>query len=139
MSDLRSRILAAQQQHLLRVHVPEWGADVWVRCLSLAERLSFEREHGSYDNIDAKDQEKRNRWLVKYVLATATDENAKTLFSPEDEPLLMERTTATATERLGIAAVRHNNVAQADIDELGKGFRPVTNGASPSGSPVTSG
>jgi hypothetical protein len=138
--DLRQRILGAGPK-VIPVPIPEWGeaVEVGVRSLSLTERLAFEIENGPLEEIDRKkDPAAYNRWLVRYVLASACDLTGKRLFHPEDEAQLAQQ-AATAIERLCLAAMRVNVVTAAEVARVGEASGEARNGASPSDSPVTSG
>src|SRR5262245_55500713 len=137
--DLRQRILGTAPKVTL-VEVPEWpDAQLGVRILSLAERLAFETENGPLEAIDRKQNPAAyNAWLVRYVIATACDPVGARIFHPEDEPELA-RQAATAIERLCLAAMRINVITAAEVARVGEASGEARNGASPSGSPVTSG
>jgi hypothetical protein len=136
--DLRQRILGMAPK-VTMIDVPEWGDAVGVRRLSLIERLAFETENGQLEAIDRKqDPTRYNFWLVRYVIATACDAEGRRLFHPEDEDQLAQQ-AATAIERLCLAAMRENTWSSAEVARVGEAFGEAPNGASPSGSPVTSG
>jgi hypothetical protein len=42
--DLRKAILEAQDSELRKVHVPEWGVDVFIGVMTAGERDSWENE-----------------------------------------------------------------------------------------------
>src|SRR5262245_6242534 len=101
MDGLRLGIPGATPK-ITMVPVPEWGPEVQVgvRCLTLAERLAYETEHGTLDGIDRKaDPQSYNKWLITYVIAAACLPNGQRLFHPEDEAALAQQ-PATAIERL---------------------------------------
>jgi hypothetical protein len=141
MSDLRAAILANTDAHqpAFMVPVPEWGVEVGVRRLSLLERLTFEADNGPFEAQDRKDKPHAyNTWLIRYTIATACTKAGDKLFHPEDEEILAKK-SATAIERIVLAAIKANVVTAEDIADLGKVSGAVPNGGSPSGSPVTSG
>lgn len=139
MDDLRARILGRKSTAPYHIAVPEWGEDVWLRRLSVRERLEFERENSTLDVIDRKAEPVLyNRWLVRYVLATVCDESGRLLFSREDEEGLMT-SASTAIERLCLAAMRINQLSAAEVAKLGEVSSEVRNGSSPSDSPAISG
>lgn len=131
---LREKILAADDR-LVKITVPEWDAEVWVRRLKLHERQAFEEMVGAYDKLD---REARTTWMLKYVIEVACDSDGQRIFSPEDEAALASK-SATALERVLLTAFRVNTVRTEDLVALGNGSSPVPNGASRSSSPPTSG
>jgi hypothetical protein len=135
MNDLRARILGTRPK-ILTLDVPEWGdATVGVRSLTINERLSFEAENGSLDEIDRKTQrDKYNQWLVRYAMAcTCQPDNPQRLFGPEDEQAL-RATSALAIERICLVAMKVNSITAAEVAKLGEGSGEARNGASPSSS-----
>lgn len=136
--NLRELILAGAAR-LVKLPVAEWGVDVYLARMTLAEKLALSQRVGELEGIPEDDREARSRWMVRYVIAVALDETGKPIFSPEDEAGLFERSSATAIETVALSALRLNTLRRVDLDDLGKGFAPVQNGASPSGSPATSG
>ena len=138
LSDLRARILGSKPK-IVAVAVPEWGdVELGVRPLSLEERLTFEAANGALDTIDRKtDPTKYNKWLVRYVIASACDPSGAKLFHPDDERELMGK-SAVAIERLCLAAMRVNSLSTVEVAKLGEASGEAPNGASPSGSPAIS-
>ena len=139
--DLRAHILGLKDSRLpgLIVTVPEWEVDVGLRRLTLSERLAFEKANGAFDDINRNDDgDAYNVWLVRYVIATACTPGGDSLFHPEDESALLDK-SGTAIERLVLAALKINVMAKEDVESLGKSSGGAPNGASPSVSPVTSG
>lgn len=140
MDDLRHRILGKRdtKQPALMLEVPEWGETVGLRRLSLPERLAFETENGSIEDIDRKKERATyDRWMIRYVIATACTADGDRLFHPEDEESLALK-SGTAIERLALGAVKVNIVSAEEVNELGKSFGGARNGTSPSGLPATS-
>lgn len=141
MSDLRERILNRKKQKgpAATLDVPEWGEKIGVRHLTIREKLAFERENGAFETLDReKDAEAYSRWLVRYCIATATDLKGERLFHPEDEKSLDDE-SATAIQRLALMALKVNIVTAEEIRDMGNVSSGAPNGASPSGSPVTTG
>src|SRR5262245_54968780 len=114
MATLRDLILAAADR-LVKVPVPEWQVDVWVRRLNLAERQKFEDVVGAYEKLD---REAKNAWMVKYIIDVACDEAGRPIFSPEDEMALAQK-SAVALERVLLTAFRVNTVRAEDLVNLG--------------------
>jgi hypothetical protein len=137
--DLRARILGAPDRVApIPTLIPEWGETVYVRRLTLADRLTFEAEHGELADHDRKQKPREYaKWLVTYVIATACDANGTPIFSADDEAAL-DAKSGSAIERVAIVALKANTVTAEDVAALGKISGEARNGASPSGLPATS-
>lgn len=139
--DLRSRILGKKDSKSAArtLPIPEWDNEVvGVRRLSLTERLAFYAENGAFEELDKKTApEKYDRWLVRYIIATACTPEGARLFAAEDEPEVAGK-AGTALERLFIVALKVNYVSAEEIAALGKFSGEAPNGASPSALPLSS-
>jgi hypothetical protein len=138
--DLRQRILQkiAATPRLVKLAVPEWGEDVWIRRLTWPERIEFKDRHGDLTKFADEDEEGRLNWMATYVTEVCLDESGKRVFSPEDAGGLKHDSISTALERVTMAALRLNSLRMSDLDDLGKESLPILNGASPSDLPATS-
>ena len=107
---LAEEILAADQSHSLKVNVPEWKCDVWIRTLPLGELQSWElaclRAKG--DGID----DYRTRYLCKCLV----DADGKPLFTSEQ----LKGLSGTVGARLFKIAQRHNDLDEKEIEDIGK-------------------
>lgn len=129
--DLRQKILTAVDG-LVKVPVPEWGVDVWLRRLRLKEKLQYEELVTEIDNAEKKnDRTKRNEITIRYVIEYALDEMGQKIFSPEDAEILADK-GATALERILLTGFRINSVRTEELVALGNVSSETRNGASPS-------
>lgn len=108
------QILAADDLGLKRVDVPEWGGDVYVRVMSVRERDDYERlwlgkKETGIDNF-------RSQYLARVLC----NEKGELLFSRGQIDKLAEKSGAVMG-RLFDVAMRHNNMTEEDVKELGKG------------------
>lgn len=107
---LAEQILAADQSQSVKVAVPEWGCDVWIRTLPLGELQAWElaclRSKG--EGVD----DYRTRYLSKCLV----DEHGKELFSSEQ----LKRLSGTVGARLFKLAQKHNELNDEEIEALGK-------------------
>ena len=106
----KSQIIAAKDQKLISVDVPEWGGDVMVRVMTGTERDRFEAEfvngNKSVDMVRAK--------LVAKCLC---DESGERLFTEQDIPALGEK-SAAVLDRLFSVCMKHNRFTKDDVEEL---------------------
>lgn len=107
------QILAADDLGLLRVEVPEWGGDVFVRVMSVGERDEYERQW-----IGKKETGIEN-FRTQYLARVLCDEKGKLLFSRDQIAALAEKSGAVMG-RLFDVAMRHNKMTEEDVKELGK-------------------
>lgn len=107
---LADDILAADQSQALKVHVPEWKCDVWVRALPLGELQAWElaclRSKG--EGVD----DYRTRYLAKCLV----DADGRELFTSEQ----LKRVSGTVGARLFKIAQKHNELDEKQIEEIGK-------------------
>jgi hypothetical protein len=107
------QILSADDLGLLRVHVKEWGGDVFVRVMSVGERDSYERLW-----IGRKDTGVEN-FRTQYLARVLCNEAGELLFSQEQTASLAKKSGAVMG-RLFDTALRHNSMTEADVEELAK-------------------
>lgn len=107
---LAEDILSADQAGVIKVHVPEWKCDVWIRTLPLGELQAWElsclRSKG--DGVD----DYRTRYLAKCLV----DENGKELFSSEQ----LKRISGVVGARLFKVAQKHNELDEKELEDIGK-------------------
>jgi len=107
---LADDILAADQSQALKVNVPEWKCDVWIRTLPLGDLQAWELEclRSKGEGVD----EYRTRYLSKCLV----DADGKPLFSNDQLKSLSGKVGA----RLFKIAQKHNDLDEKEIEEIGK-------------------
>jgi hypothetical protein len=107
---LADDILAADQSQSVKVHVPEWRCDVWIRTLPLGDLQAWELEclRSKGEGVD----EYRTRYLSKCLV----DADGKPLFSNEQ----LKKLSGKVGARLFKIAQRHNDLDDKEIEDLGK-------------------
>ena len=108
------QILAADDLGLLKVIVKEWGGEVFVRVMSVGERDSYERMW-----IGRKETGVEN-FRTEYLARVLCDETGTLLFTREQIEALSKKSGAVMG-KLFDKALKHNNMTEADVEELGKG------------------
>lgn len=107
---LAEQILAVDQPEALKVHVPEWKCDVYIRSLPLGELQAWElaclRSKG--EGVD----DFRTRYLSKCLV----DEHGKEVFTSDQ----LKRISGTVGARLFAIAQKHNELNDKDIEGIGK-------------------
>jgi hypothetical protein len=107
---LAETILAADQAKSIKVAVPEWQCDVWIRTLPLGELQSWElaclRSKG--EGVD----DYRTAYLSKCLV----DADGKQIFTSEQ----LKSVSGTVGARLFKIAQRHNDLDEKEIEEIGK-------------------
>lgn len=107
---LADDIRAADQLQSVKVSVPEWKCDVWIRTLPLGELQAWElaclRSKG--DGVD----DYRTRYLAKCLV----DADGKELFTSEQ----LKSLSGTVGARLFKIAQKHNELDDKDIEDIGK-------------------
>jgi hypothetical protein len=107
------QILAADDSGALRVEVPEWSGEVYVRVMSVGERDSYERLWlGNRDKgID--------NFRTEYLARVLCDDKGKLLFTREQIAALSQKSGAVMG-RLFDVAMKHNHMTGDDVEQLGK-------------------
>jgi hypothetical protein len=107
---LADEILSADQSQSLKVNVPEWKCDVWIRTLPLGDLQAWELDclRSKGEGVD----EYRTRYLSKCLV----DADGKPLFSNDQ----LKRLSGKVGARLFKIAQRHNDLDEKEIQELGK-------------------
>ena len=107
---LAEDILSVDQAQSLKVHVPEWKCDVWIRTLPLGELQAWElaclRSKG--EGVD----DYRTRYLAKCLV----DAEGRELFTSEQ----LKRVSGTVGARLFKIAQKHNELDEKELEEIGK-------------------
>lgn len=106
----KAKILAANDTKLEKVHVSEWGDDVYIKTLSGTERDLFEEAYSS---------EKMKNFRSRFLVLTLSDENGARLFTDAEVEQLGTK-SAFVLNRLFEKAWSLNAFRDADVDALGK-------------------
>jgi hypothetical protein len=113
MALTKEKILAADDLGLLEVPVPEWGDSVWIRVMTVGERDSYEN-----DWVQNKSKGVDN-FRSKFLQRVLCDEKGELLFASNETGLLAKK-SARVMARLWDAAMKHNALTEADVEELAK-------------------
>jgi hypothetical protein len=106
----KAKILAANDTKLEKVHVPEWGDDVYIKTLSGTERDLFEEAYSS---------EKMKNFRSRFLVLTLADDSGARLFTDAEVEQLSTK-SAFVLNRLFEKAWSLNAFRDADVDALGK-------------------
>jgi hypothetical protein len=107
------QILAADDLGLKQVPVREWNGDVFIRMMSVGERDAYERLW------IGKRETGVDNFRTEYLARVLCDETGKLLFTREQTAALANKSGAVMG-RLFDAALAHNNMTEADVEQLGK-------------------
>lgn len=108
------QILAANDAGLMGpISVPEWGGDVFIRVMTVGERDSYERLW-----IGKKETGIEN-FRSEYLARCLCDDKGQLIFTRGQVAALAGRSGAVVG-RLFDAALKHNNMTEADVEQLAK-------------------
>ena len=110
----RDEILGLDDRKPVKVPVPEWGTDVWVRPMSAAERDALDSE-----TIERREGRKPSNWRARLAVKVICREDGERLFNNDDADALGKK-SQLAIDRVIEAASRSNALADKDIAELEK-------------------
>jgi hypothetical protein len=113
MSLNKEQILSADDAGLLEVNVPEWGGSVYIRCMSVASRDAYEN-----DWVQNKHKGVEN-FRTKFLQKVLCDAEGQLLFT-EQEIATLGTKSARVMNRLWEKAMKHNALAESDVEELAK-------------------
>lgn len=113
----KDQILAANDVNLLKINVPEWGGDVYIRVMTVGERDAYENEWQRKKDTGVDD------FRTKFLVRCLVDEKGNRLFDNGDVQRLAEK-SARVMNRVWLAAMEHNNLSDASIEELAKNSEP---------------
>ena len=98
------------------VEVPEWGGEVYVRCLTAAERDDWEGSVVSMGK-NGKTQTDLKNLRAKLVARTVCDEKGERLFTDAQVGDLGKK-SAAALDRLYTVAAKLSKITKSDEEEL---------------------
>jgi hypothetical protein len=107
----KEQILAADDLGLLKVHVPEWGGDVYIRVMSVGERDAYENEWMRKKETGVDDF--RSKFLVRCLV----DEKGQRLFDNGDVAKLAAK-SAKVVNRVWQSAMEHNNLSDQEVERI---------------------
>lgn len=113
----KDQILAADDLGLLKLSVPEWGGDVYIRVMTVGERDAYENEWQRKKETGVDD------FRTKFLVRCLVDEKGNRLFDNGDVAKLATK-SARVMNRVWLAAMEHNNLSDQSIEELAKNSDP---------------
>ena len=104
----KDQILSADDLRHVDVDVPEWGGTIRLQTITARDRQKFHAggTKGAMDDF-----------MERFIVACATDENGKLLFTSEDVKALGSK-SAMALNRVFEAAVELNGMSQRGIEDI---------------------
>lgn len=108
---LRDQIHQASARKPLKVHVPEWGFDVFVRVLTVGERDAYENLWLSRGKGGVQD------FRSEYLCRVICDESGNRIYTDQDVKEISSLDGSILTRIFDIAA-SHNKLTETDIREL---------------------
>lgn len=124
----RDSILKASDFKPVRVDVPEWGGEVYVRAMSGMERDRFEQ---TLFVGKGEDRRLNDNYRARLVCLTACDEKGAALFGIEDVFALGSK-SAAALDRIVQVSAKLNGIGEEAAADAKKSSDPVPNSASTS-------
>jgi hypothetical protein len=109
-SNLRNRILAANDIKVDKIVIPEWGGDYYIRIISGADRDAFE---------DSYADQKMKSFRVRFLVLALCDEAGERIFADSDVAELSQK-SAIVINRVFEAAWKANAFTQEAVDALGE-------------------
>jgi hypothetical protein len=117
MALTKDQILSVDDLGLLKLHVPEWNGDVFIRVMTVGERDAYENEWQRKKETGVDD------FRTKFLVRCLVDEKGNRLFDNGDVAKLAQK-SARVMNRIWMAAMEHNNLSDQSIEELAKNSEP---------------
>lgn len=125
-SNLRNKILQAEDIESEMVEVPQWGVTVEVRSMDARSRISMTQDVSEDGSVSME------RLYPDMVIQTAHDpETGERIFGADDRDLLLSKSSA-ALDILATAAMRVSGMSPTSVDEAGKDSSSAVSEGSPS-------
>lgn len=107
---LAEDILSVDQAQSLKVHVPEWKCDVWIRTLPVGDLQAWNLEclRAKGEGVDD--------YITRYLSRCLVDADGNLLFSNEQ----LKKLSGKVCSRVFKVAQRHNELDDKEIEEIGK-------------------
>lgn len=121
---LAESILAAARFKVEKIHVPEWGMDVWVRELKASERDKFEGEQA----INRGTPKLYANFRARFLVLTICDESGARAFA-DNQVESIGSLPAAGVDRVFDAAAKLNRIGPKDIEDLEKNSADSPSGA----------
>lgn len=112
---LAESILASAKFRVEKLHVPEWGMDVWVRELKASERDRFEGEQA----INRGTLKLYQNFRARFLVLTVCDESGARAFA-DNQVEAIGSLPAAGVDRVFDAAAKLNRIGPKDIEDLEK-------------------
>jgi hypothetical protein len=110
-TDLRKRILAANDIKVEAVEIPEWGGTYFIKVISGTDRDAFEESYA---------EQKMKAFRVRFILLSLCDEAGERIFKDEDSAELGKK-SSVVINRVFDAAWKVNAFTNEAVEALGKG------------------
>jgi hypothetical protein len=107
----KHQILGAVDTQTLKVEVPEWGGDVYLRVMTVGERDEYENEW-----LRSKDRGMAN-FRTKFLGKCLCDEKGVRLFTDAELGELAKK-SATVMNRLWNEAMKFNALREEDVEQI---------------------
>ena len=103
-------ILLVNDTVIKKVHIPEWGGDVYVRSMSGEQRDQFEA-------LIISNRNSVENFRAKLASMTVCDESGNLLFTEADIKELSKK-SAAALQRIFVASQKLSRITPGDVTEL---------------------
>lgn len=114
----RNQILAAKDDRIEPVPIPEWGGQVYVRRLTAAEYDDFENSQ-----IDDDGKPHKDNLRARFAVLVACDAEGCRIFDDEDALILGEK-ALVPVDRICDAGLALNKRSKAELESLAKNSEP---------------
>lgn len=124
----RDAILNSADLPMEKIHIPEWGGDVYIRTICAGDRDSFEESISS----GAKDRKSNMKnFRARLAVLCCVDASGNRLFTENDIEALGKK-SCKALDRILTVSRKLNGFSDNDVEELVKNSAGTPDDALPS-------
>ena len=133
--DLRRTILDATDLTRQKVHVKEWGVDVWVRSITGTERDRMEAQWTRRRTASGRDDGDNTEFRAFAVCWCCVDEDGKPVFDTNSDVIAIGKKAMLPLVKLFTVADALNGFTSVQVEELAGNCEAGESAGSTSDSP----
>lgn len=118
VAELRRKILDASDMQRRKLHVAEWGVDVYVRTLSGAERDKLEVEWIKRKKLSGRSDNDNTDFRAFAACWTLCDESGKPIFDTQSDVNQLTKKSGAALQSIWNVTADVNRFTERDVEEL---------------------
>ncbi len=124
----KDSILAFKPKPTVKINVPEWGGEVFIRIMSGQERDAYEDETYRVNGADVSVN--RLNLRARLLVRCLSDESGARIFASDSDAEALGQTPSPILDKLFSEAAKVNGITPKDEADLAKNSESVLSGGS---------